>query len=304
MGFYQDERWLRLLATQAPALNTPAPALLTTGFRPQGFSSPREYENQWKATLQAIGQNLEAQALSLAQALVREYYESYRGLRNAIGRILKADLIEQSAVELMFSSVSAVKDKVDAAKSMAQLKLARESFLESQGCINEYLAERKLVEYEQLLEDQKRKDDLAKANSTVQGYRLGAHTRVRELALKTAPIFTKEGQAICHMVSVAVDLESGKMAEGRAGHQMGKDELEKALGFGLPSYAASAFSTQNPYNCAELEALYVLKKLVPTVKMKSVYFAAMMPGGSPIIPPCANCRRWITAQGAGAAKMS
>jgi hypothetical protein len=303
MGFYQDERWERLLS-QVPAANTPAPALLTAGFRSQGFNSPGAHEQQWKATLQQMRTVQTSLALAQARALVDEYYTGYRELHNAIGKLVKGDTNEQYAVQQMFTAMSAVKMKVYAATTVEELKDARESFLGMNGCVNEYLAEPKLVEYEQMLDDQKRKDELAKSKNAIIGHRLNAHTRVREFAVKTAPIYTNTGQAICHMVSVAVDLDSGTLAEGRAGHKMDEKDLEPVFGFALPKYAATAFSTQNAYNCAELQALYVLKKQVPTLKMKNVYFAAMMPGGSPIIPPCLNCQRWIRSQGAAAAKMT
>ena len=68
MGFYQDERWERLLS-QVPAANTPAPALLTTGFRPQGFNRPGAHEQQWKATLQQMRTVQTSLALAQARAL-------------------------------------------------------------------------------------------------------------------------------------------------------------------------------------------------------------------------------------------
>jgi hypothetical protein len=296
MGFYVDERWARLFAAAPGNLAPPVPLGGDTRLMGRQAAS---FQQDWKDMLKAIRTDLKRQA----QALVAEYYDGYRELRCAVGKLIKADMTEQYAIEEMFNAVSFVKGKVDAAKSMGELKAARECFLETRGCKAEYLAEEKLVEYERLLEEQKRQDELARAANAIVGYRLSAHTAVRDVAVTTAPIYNAENQPICHMVSVAVDLETGQLKAGRAGHQMGKDQLRAALGFDLPDYAATAFSTQNPYNCAELQALVLLKQQVPGLKMKNVYFAAMMPGGSPIIPPCANCQRWIRAQGATAAKM-
>ena len=295
MGFfYLDERWTRLLDTEALPENMPVPQLKGPDVRIHGFHSRKEYVEPWRFIAMKPG----------VQALVKEYYEDYRVLRNVIGRkTLEVDSLEENAVNEMFNAMSFVKSKVDAATTLQELRDARASFLTTKGCMNEAMAEDVLLRYQQWFDEQARKDALAKSANTIVGYRLTAHTEVRKVAVSTSFAYNVQGDLICHMVSVVIDLDSGQWAAGRAGHGMGKAQLTPVLGFELPDYAASAFSTQNAYNCAELQALFKLKQKVPALNLKKAYFAAMMPGGSPIIPPCANCRRWIKAQGAAAAKM-
>ena len=295
MGFfYQDERWARLLDTEALPQNMPAPQLKGPDFRIHGFHSRREFNEPWRFIVMKPA----------AQALVKEYYEDYRVLRNVIGRkTVEVDSLEENAVNDMFNAMSFVKGEVDSAITLQQLRDARESFLKTKGCMNEAMAEDVLMRYQEWFDEHARKDALAKSANKIVGYRLTAHTEVRKVAVATNAAYNVQGDLICHMVSVAIDLDSGQWASGRAGHGMGKAQLNPVFGFELPDYAASAFSTQNAYNCAELEALFKLKQKVPALNLKKAYFASMMPGGSPIIPPCANCRRWIKAQGAGAAKM-
>lgn len=295
MGFfYLDERWSRLLDTEALPEKMQAPQLKGPDFRIHGFHSRKEYNEPWRFIVMKPA----------VQALVTEYYEEYRVLRNVIGRkTFEADFLEEQAVNDMFNAMSFVKGKVDSGITLQDLRDARESFLNTKGCMIESIAEDVLLRYQKWIDEQARKDALAQSANKIVGYRLTAHTEVRKLAVSTKPNYNVQGDLIRHMVSVVIDLDSGQWAPGRAGHGMGKAQLSPVLGFDLPDYAATAFSTQNAYNCAELEALFKLKQKVPALNLKKAYFAAMMPGGSPVIPPCANCRRWIKAQGAAAAKM-
>ncbi|MFL9937225.1 hypothetical protein P0D88_51930, partial [Paraburkholderia sp. RL18-103-BIB-C] len=135
-------------------------------------------------------------------------------------------------------------------------------------------------------------------------YKSRANAELRRLALKTAPIRDASGKPICHMLSVAIDLSDGTWESGRAGHKRKGSELEEAFGFSLPTLSANANATENPHNCAELDAMYKLKEKKPGVKMKDVFFISMMPGGSMVIPPCVNCQRWIRKQGATASKFN
>lgn len=152
-------------------------------------------------------------------------------------------------------------------------------------------------------QDEQRRRDAERAREAELARRrrnvLEAHNLVQQEARRT-PTRVVDGRVVANMVAAVVDIATGNSATGRAGHQLGRAALEAATGIQVPAMAAHAFVVGDPTNCAEWEAVYNLLRAHPRTVKSELYFAAAVPGGSHLIPPCDNCKRWIRAIGARA----
>lgn len=234
-----------------------------------------------------------------ALALVKRYYEAYRECRNALDRDTTSSVWDQDAVTMVMTSLSIVKDLMEDAKSIDEIKAARDRFADSRGASYEGTAAPIVRAHIVKLRELKEKTDLEEAHKLLRGRQEAAHNKLRDTAQRAPKVYVQD-KLICNMVAVAADLQSDAIGVGRAGHGMGRNVFAAAFSFSLPEYPANVHTAQNPYNCAELAALLDLIGKVPGLDMKNVYFAAKVPGGGSNIPPCANCMRWIKETGASA----
>jgi len=300
MGIYHDPRWNEILGTRAVTASAPPPRV--ENVRALGYRSVAEMQKDWDKTVAAMNWNAAHQS---ARKLITEYYEDCRQLRIAINRkMFKADSIQEDAVDRTFNALSFMKTAIETAKDMEELGQAHESYLKTAACKLDHLCDPLLAEYEAYLDELKRKELIEASQQKLTAFRLGGNAQLRKVALGTSARYDSNGQPICHMVCVAVDMKTGATESGRAGHGLTRTALENRFGFSLPTTAANSFTVSNPYNCAELDALYQLMGKNVGVDIKQVYFASMMPGGSFTIPPCANCQRWIKDNGAKAARFN
>lgn len=311
MSLYDDPRWEEIFDLPNPKIPMQPiiPRQARAVARLHGFNSPIEMTRQWDKFVNEQDWSVQKwpEQHRRAKALVNEHYETCRQLEQAMRsgnfpeKISDRDSNKNHAVERTFSSLSVLKAKIDCATKVQDLKDAREAYGKSNAILVDYIFDPVLADYRRWMEDLRKKDLQAAAERKLTGYKQQAASEVRKKAQKTGKITNADGKAIRHMVSVAINLRDGSFECGRAGHGLTANVLEPVFGFTLPAIAASAFSTEDPYNCAELEALYLLKTQHQGVAMKDVYFASMMPGGSHIIPPCVNCQRWIKDNDAKAA---
>jgi hypothetical protein len=306
MELYDDVRWGRILEELE---SVPEENIYPKGegawWRVHGYRSYSEMNTVWKANIRNINNpatrwpKIHSQAIKL----VKEYCEEARLLNNAVSRNqIKTDNNQKQCVELMENARNFFLKMVKSATNVAELRAARDRYGETDARTYEYIYEQALKAYLEWDAGNKTEEALALREMKLHTYKSRANGELRRLALTTAPINDASGKPICHMLSVAIDLSDGTWESGRAGHKRKGSELEAAFGFNLPTLSANANATENPYNCAELDALYKLKAKKPGVKMADIFFVSMMPGGSMVIPPCVNCQRWIAKEGATAAK--
>jgi hypothetical protein len=306
MELYDDVRWGPIL--EEPK-NVPVENIYPKGeggwWRVHGYKSYAEMNAAWKANIRTINDPATRWPVIHKQAieLVKAYCEETRLLSNAVSRNqFKTDSNQQHCVELMLSARNYLLTRIKSATNVAELLAAREQYGASNAYNSAYIYQSALDAYLKWDGAIKEKEASELSEMKIHTYKSRANAELRSLALKTAPINDASGKPICHMLSVAIDLTDGTLESGRAGHKRKGSDLEAAFGFSLPPVAANANATENPYNCAELDALYKLKAKKPAVKMTDVFFISMMPGGSMVIPPCVNCQRWIARQGASASK--
>lgn len=308
MELYDDPRWDPILADlkSVPEENI-LPKRPGGWWRVHGYKSYSDMNAAWKQNIRTINDpatrwpDVHNQAVSL----IKEYCEETRLLRNAVDRNqIKADSNQREIVELMWRTRNFFLEKVNGAANVAEIREAKDSYGESTAYNSAYIYEDILQTYLKWDKANKEKEASALSDLQVHTYKSRASAELRKLALTTATINDASGRPICHMLSVAIDLSDGTWESGRAGHRRTGSELEEAFGFSLPAVAANANATGNPYNCAELDALYKLKVKKPGINMTDIFFISMMPGGSMVIPPCVNCERWIRKEGANASKLA
>ncbi|WP_146242668.1 hypothetical protein [Paraburkholderia silvatlantica] len=303
MELYDDVRWGPILKDLKDA---PEENIYPKGeggwWRVHGYKSYSEMNAAWKANIRQIN-NRWPEIHKQAIELVKEYCEESRLLNNAVSRDqFKTDSNQKFFVDKMSTTRNGLLEKVKSATNVADLRRAKEEYGDSSARMSAYIYDEALDAYLKWQKANSEKEALALSEMKLHTYKARANSELRILALTTAPIRDASGKPICHMLSVAIDLSDGTWESGRAGHKRKGSDLEAAFGFSLPTVAANANATENPHNCAELDALYKLKEKKPTVKMTDVFFISMMPGGSMVIPPCVNCQRWIREQKATASK--
>lgn len=310
MSLYEDARWEEIF--NLPKTSIPMQPIIygnqLAHARINGFGDRRLMAREWESFVRGLDWWPEQHRR--AKVLVEEYYLEYRQLEAAIRnrnfpvRQIDMDSNKEYAVLKTVGSVAYLKDQINRAANIEQVKEAREHYGKSDARMTDFIFDPLLGEYRKWVEDLKRKELDAAAAKKRLGFKQKAAAELRNAALRAPPITNAKGELIKNMISVAMNLRDGSFELGRAGHGLTAAVLEPVFGFKLPAIAANAHVTQNQDNCGELEALYHLKSRHAGIAMTDVFFASMVPGGGSTIPPCANCQRWIGSIGAKAAGMN
>lgn len=199
------------------------------------------------------------------------------------------------------SSIVALSMKIDSMQSVEEFRKAQRDLTKDPFFAGNW---GKYTEYRDLFRTRKLKLEEGERKETEEDRlrnlieRTKAQTAV--LASKTAKEYNRDGTPIKNMVCIVTDLSNGKSAEGRAGHGKDQHTLHRSVVAILPVMAANVHVAQTYGNCAEVDALDELLKAQPATLLKNLYFASAVPGTQKLVPPCANCKRWIKSKSAQA----